>query len=202
MYEYCNSLLSEFNEKIAPRLKEIAQDTERFLYFIAWLNTRLESWSRGRIILVGGFAVEILTGATYRTLDVDIIVEGSKDLVEEFLKRISEPRTSRVFVPKLRALANKGIDIVGSAYSKVKEPIRIEINEYYVYMEPCEELILTYLSAWKFWGSLEDRDKVYALVKVYWNRIDRSYILKEAAKRNTEDKLKEILSDLGVQSEI
>lgn len=194
-----DELVKLFEEKVLPYLKKMIDETERFLYFIAWLNTVLERRSLGRIIVVGGFAVEVLTGSTYRTYDIDIIVEGEKarDLIEKFLSRISEPRRSRIFLPKFYALASKGIDIVGTLYDKIKEPIKVRIGEVYAYIEACEELILTYLSGWKFWESLEDRDKVYALIKVYWGRIDKEYVIMMSKKYNVYDLLTKVLRDLG-----
>lgn len=191
-------LVKEFEEKILLKLESIPSETERYLYFMAWLNTKLEEYSLGRIIIVGGFAVEVLTGATYRTLDIDIIIEGSqaKNITEKFLTYISKPKTSRVFLPKLQAIASKGIDIVGILYSKAIQPIKLRINNLRVYVEACEELILTYLMNWKYWESLEDRDKVYALIKVYWNKVDRNYILRKAKEKEVLDKLKEVLEDL------
>ncbi len=32
----------------------------------------------GRIVVTSGFAVEIYTGRVYRTMDIDVIVEGEK----------------------------------------------------------------------------------------------------------------------------
>jgi len=194
-------LIEEFEKEVVLKLMDIHSETERYLYFMAWLNTRLEEHGLGRIIIVGGFAVEVLTGATYRTLDIDIVIEGvrAKGITENFLIHISKPRTSRVFLPKLRAIASKGIDIVGTSYSKVTKPIKLRINNLIVYVEACEELILTYLMGWKYWESLEDRDKVYALIKVYWDKVNRDYILNEAKKKKVFDKLKEILEDLGYE---
>jgi len=193
-------LVEEFEGEVVLRLASIPSETERYLYFMAWLNTKLEEHNLGRIIIVGGFAVEVLTGATYRTLDIDIIVEGvqARSITESFLTHISKPKTSRVFLPKLRAIANKGIDIVGTSYSKTMKPMKLRINNLTVYVEACEELILTYLTGWKYWESLEDRDKVYALIKVYWDKVNRGYVLEEAKEKEVLDKLKEVLEDLGV----
>ena len=196
-----DELVRDFEERILPYLKRVVDETERFLYFIAWLNTIIEKMRLGRIIIVGGFAVEVLTGSTYRTYDIDIIVEGKKAkvFIEEFLMKISKPRKGRIFLPKFYALASKGIDIVGILYDKVKEPIKVKVEEVYVYIEACEELILTYLSGWKFWESLEDRDKVYALIKVYWNKIDREYVIKKSKEYNLYDLLIKVLRDLGYE---
>jgi len=40
--ELAESLYVEFEKEILPRLKEITEETKRYLYLIAWLNTKLE----------------------------------------------------------------------------------------------------------------------------------------------------------------
>ncbi len=196
-----SELVREFEEEVLPYLRRIVSETERFLYFIAWLNTKFEQMKLGRIVIVGGFAVEVLTGSTYRTYDIDIIVEGerARDIVERFLTEISKPRKERIFLLKFQALASKGIDIVGTLYDKFKRPIKVKIDNLHAYIEACEELILTYLSAWKFWESLEDRDKVYALIKVYWKRIDRDYVVRKSKEGSFYDLLVKVLRDLGYE---
>ncbi|BBG27904.1 hypothetical protein IC007_2459 [Sulfuracidifex tepidarius] len=141
-------------------------ETDRFLKFFAILNTLLEEKKLGRI-LVGGFAAEIYSGRGYRTGDVDIIIEGGAgDLVKQVLKEISD-RGLRIYLPKIREISEKGIDIVGDVYTKRKPPIRMQVDSsYYVYILPPEEVIITYLEAWKFWNSTEDRIKA---VLVYLN---------------------------------
>jgi len=193
-------LKKEFFSKILPRMSSIKDETSRFLYFLAWLNTRLEERSLGRIIIVGGFAVEVYTGATYRTLDVDIIVEGenSATVVREFLKEICEEE-GRVLIPKLKPLATKGVDIVGRSFIEAKEPNVLKISSFKVYLESVEELVVKYLCAWKYWMSDEDRSKAFILVKVYWNKLDIEYLYKRARDEDVLDKLEECLKALGIR---
>lgn len=60
--------------------------------------------------------------------------------------------------------------------SRVKEPVKVEVNNYHVYIEAPEELIVKYLFAWKYWESEVYRDKVLALIAVLWDKIDESYV--------------------------
>ncbi len=187
-----NSVLSELlsdYKVIVDKLKELRDDTSRFLLFIAWLNSFLESRSMGRIIVVGGFAVEVYTGSSYRTLDVDIVVENSKaySIVKSFLEKISEERSSRVYFPLLPVLASKAIDIVGTMYSGRRRPVRVEVDDYHVYVEAPEELLVKYLAAWKYWGSSEDRDKAILLAKTLYDKLDVEYINVRAKEEGVED---------------
>ncbi|GEM_PF-4198412 len=40
-----------------------------------------------------------------------------------------------------------------NVYDKAKGPVKVNVNDYYVYLEEPEELIVKYLSAWKYWRS-------------------------------------------------
>jgi len=190
-------LLKEFNGDILPKLQQTPSEVNRFLLFLAWLNTKLEQSQLGRMVVVGGFAAEFYTGATYRTLDVDLVVEGSnaRQILTEFLSKISE-KPCRIYLPTFEAIASKGIDIVAESYSKPKPPVKIEVEEYSVYMESPEELIITYLNAWKYWQSSEDRDKALALIAVLWSKVDQSYVKQRAKEESVHDKLEEALKIL------
>lgn len=187
-----DKLLVEFETKVLPRLESIIDDTKRYLYFIAWLNTWLCERNLGRIIVTGGFAVEIYTGRAYRTMDVDIIVEKNSYIVERFLEKISE-RIARGYLPKSRTLSIKSIDIVASTYTKGLEPVKLVIDNYYVYLEPPEELLLTYLNGWKYWNSTEDRDKSLWILIVWLDKLNLDYVKNKAIENNTYDKLRELL---------
>lgn len=153
------------------------------------LNTLIEKENQGRIIIVGGFAAELYSGRAYRTMDVDIIVEGNQELVKGILKQISD-QGLRVYLPRIKEISDKAIDIVSDLYDKSKKPLKINIDdEYHVYLIPPEEVILTYLAAWKFWESIEDRNKA---VLVYCSKkelLEMTYLIEESKKRNVQDYL-------------
>lgn len=109
--------------ELLSRVGELkGSETDRFLKFLAILNTLLERKRLGRVIIVGGFAAEIYSGRSYRTGDVDIIVEGgSADIVREVLREFSDFGL-RIYLPKIREISEKGIDIVGENYNRRKPP--------------------------------------------------------------------------------
>jgi Hypothetical protein SSO1635 len=82
--EVASGLLRVFEERILPRLLNIADESKRHLLFAGWLNTFLEERGMGRIIITGGFAVEVYTGRVYRTMDVDVMVKGMRGLLNLF----------------------------------------------------------------------------------------------------------------------
>jgi radical SAM superfamily enzyme YgiQ (UPF0313 family) len=181
--------------ELLSRIGELkGSETDRFLKFLAILNTLLEGKGLGRIIIVGGFAAEIYSGRSYRTGDVDVIIEGEAEkLVSQVLKEISDFGL-RIYLPKIKEISEKGIDIVGNIYNRRKPPLKVKVDSYHVYIIPPEEVVLTYLEAWKFWNSIEDRNKAVLVYCAQRNRIDINYINLEGERRGVKDfldKLKE-----------
>jgi hypothetical protein len=186
-----SEMLRVFEDKILPRLISISEETKRYLLFTAWLNSFLEEQGLGRVIVTGGFAVEVYTGRVYRTMDVDIIVEGSSRLIEEFMEKFSE-RIGRGYLPLYDVLSLKSIDIVSTAYTRRRSPVRIIVEEFHVYLDPVEDLVAVYLEGWKYWGSTEDRDKALWLLYVWSSRIDWSYLEELCREKGVLDKLMEL----------
>ncbi len=171
------------------RVNELkGSETDRFLKFLAILNCLIEREKIGRIIIVGGFAAEIYSGRSYRTGDVDIIVEGNSEIVKEILKKISD-KGLRIYIPKIREISEKGIDIVDSIYSG--ERIRkIEVDNYHVYIASAEDIVINYLQAWKFWESTED--KIKAILVYCAQDVDEEYLNIKAKQKSVMDYLEKI----------
>jgi len=187
----------EFSESVLPRLQRVAEETRRFLYFVAWLNSFVEGRGLGRVVVTGGFAVEVYTARVHRTMDVDVIAEGrAAELLERFLARFSE-RIGRGFLPSYEVLSLKSIDIVSSVYARRREPTVLEVEGLRVYLDPVEDLVATYLAGWKFWGSTEDRDKALWLLAVWLDRLDRRYLEELCREYEVTDKLEELLTVLA-----
>jgi hypothetical protein len=187
-----SELMKEFEGSVLPKLNTIVEDTKRYLYFIAWLNTFIEGRGLGRVVITGGFAVEVYTGRVYRTMDVDVVVEGCSDVVEGFIRRFSE-KIGRGYLPTYEVLSLKSIDIVSTVYTRRKEPTKLYVDNLYVYIEPVEDLITTYLSGWKYWGSTEDRDKVVWLLITWRDKLDWDYLNSICVEKGVMDKLKELM---------
>jgi hypothetical protein len=187
-----SELMKEFEGSVLPKLNTIVEDTKRYLYFIAWLNTFIEGRGLGRVVITGGFAVEVYTGRVYRTIDVDVVVEGCSDVVEEFIRRFSE-KIGRGYLPTYEVLSLKSIDIVSTVYTRRKEPTKLYVDNLYVYIDPVEDLITTYLSGWKYRGSTEDRDKVVWLLITWRDKLDWDYLNSICVEKGVMDKLKELI---------
>ena len=158
------------------------------LEVLATINSFMEEKGLGRVIVVGGYAVEIYTGSAYRTGDVDIIVEGDAELLRNALGLLEEWR-GRVWV--YRGL-DYAIDIVSTQYTRHKEPVRIEVKGKTVYIEPPEETIISCLNACVYWRSDIDCEKAAMVLAAQWDRIDWRYLERRASQETTKEKLGEI----------
>jgi hypothetical protein len=180
--------------RFKPRLESIRDETRRFAVFIGFLNNWFMSRGLGYLVVTGGFAVELVTGSAYRTMDVDVITSDAKVamILEAFLNMIGE-RIARGYLPSFEEIAAKSIDIVSTIYARRKKPLTIILDGYKIFLDPPEELIASYLSAWKYWESTVDRDKAIWLIMVLEDKIDWKYLSLRVKKENVEDKLSELL---------
>jgi len=97
-------------------------------------------------------------------------------------------------LPRIREISEKGIDIVSNVYDRKREPKKLIVDEYSVYIIPAEEVILTYLEGWKLYESTEDKMKAVLVYCAQKEMIDKGYLEEEAKSKNVYDyfiKLKE-----------
>ena len=179
-------------KNILKRIDAISDVSNKLLYLLSSINSYLESKGIGRMIIVGGFAVELYSGGTYRTGDIDIIIENARasKIVREILKEIGFERTGRIYLSE--EFLEKAIDIVGVVYDKPKEPVKIEINNFWIYILPPEETIISCLSAFKYWNSDVDFEKSAMVLKAQEKRIDWEYLERRAREEGVIEELRRI----------
>ena len=162
------------------------------LLLLALINSFMEENKLGKLIIVGGYAVELYTGGGYHTGDIDIIVEGNSRFLEDVLNVICE-KPSRVWIPKDKILALKAIDIVSNVYgSQRKSPLRLEVDRYWIYIAPPEEVVISCLKACKYWESDIDCEKAAMVMAAQWNKIDWRYLEEKAATEKIAPLLQKI----------
>ena len=126
-------------ESLVSRLESVADETKRYLLLVANMTRWLEEKGLGKIVVTGGFAVEVYTGRTHRTMDVDIIAEdpATADVLEKALSMTGE-KLGRGYLPRWEVLAVKSIEVVSSVYDRPVEPVELEVNGFKVYLDPPE----------------------------------------------------------------
>jgi len=178
---------------LLKELSEISDVTERYAYFIAWLNDIIEKSGLGYVVITGGFAVEVYTGRIYRTMDVDLICSNSKvsQVLEKFLASVGEA-IGRGYLLE-GDLSLKSIDIVADYYNRGVPPVKVWVRGKPLYLDPPEYLIVAYLAGWKYWGSSEDRDKALWLLAATKDIVDESLLTELAERGKVKDALAEVL---------
>ena len=182
-------ILSAIKEASA-RARRLPRPEDRFAALIAAINRVLEEKGAGRIIVVGGFALELLVGGAIRTLDVDLVVQGYEAFraLEEALRLLGEEASATSARGPVLSLggAEKSLDLVASSYKPVFPPIRIVVPGFgWFYVEAPEELLLRYLREWVYWGTVEARARVLLVLGALGDKMNLDKIL-EAAKRENE----------------
>jgi len=184
----------------AAEASPASRPEHRFALLLAEANRFLEERGLGRIIVTGGYAVELLTGGVVRTLDVDVIVEGfeAARVLEAALKRLEEilglERAARGPILPL-AGAEKAFDVVSIGYRPRFQPLRVEVPGHgWFYLEAPEELVLRYLREALYWGTREARLRALLLLATLLERLDLPG-LREAA-RGEDERLAKLLDEL------
>jgi len=197
--DYSKSMIEEFRSEfglVVDDLVNVRDSTYRFLMLVAFINTFFERHGLGRIIISRGFAAEFYSGGGYKTLDVDIIVEGGSravDMLKLFLKSIGYVESGRFYVSTFSQLVEKALDIVGMVYDKPKSPVRLSVNNYYAYMIPPEEAIMYALTAAKYRSSASDFESAVLVYVTQRERLDLSYLSMRADEENVRDYLERVV---------
>lgn len=174
---------------------------------LAEVNRFLEERGLGRIIVTGGFALELLTGGAARTLDVDIVPEGycAGRVLEEALRLLAErlPASARGPVIPIPG-AEKALDLLAPSGLRRFPPLRVEVPGHgWFYLEAPEELALRYLREHVYWGTEESRRRLILLLGALGPEM-RLEELRRAAREEDEqllrklEKLLELLRSRGL----
>jgi len=174
--------------ELAERIRRLLSQGASVLEVVAEINVFYEEHGLGRLIVVGGYAVELYTGSAYRTGDVDLVVEGDAGVLREALGMLEEWRGRVWYLRGFRY----AVDIVSTSYSGGKEPVRLRLDNRWVYVEPPEDSILSSLRACVYWESHLDCERAAMVMAAQWPRIDWQYLESAAAREGLSEKLAEI----------
>jgi len=181
-------LAGSLERELADEIRRALERGRSALEVLAAVNSFMEERGLGRVIIVGGYAVEVYSGGAYRTGDVDIIVEGGADLLRRALGMVEEWR-GRAWVCRGLGYA---VDIVPRRYDKPKEPVRLRVGEWSVYVEPPEESIVSCLCACVCWQSDLDCEKAAMVMAAQWDALDWEYLVRRAREEGVLPRLEEV----------
>lgn len=135
----------------------------------------LTAWIQGRTgpgdsppILVGGAAVELLTGGAYTTGDLDFVGEISTALKRD-LAAAGFVRRGRHWIHEA---AEVFIEFPGSALDPAEEATWMELEGFRVRVISVEDLLVDRLGAWEYWRSSVDAVNALLLWRAHAARLD------------------------------
>jgi hypothetical protein len=187
--------LREFNQALSAA----GSEDQRIAYFGALLTR--EAGLEGRLIIVGGSAIEIyLTSARYVSQDIGVV--GEKRAIEPVLRRWgfrkAEGRSGRVYWAK-RVLGQ--VDLVG-ARDRSGLPPRSEPTPYgNVLLAPVEYLIVRRLMRAGRERSTELFRQAEVLAAEYGSGLDWAYIRSEAVYERVLPLLEQLQRQVGLSTE-
>ncbi|MGK0548314.1 MAG: DUF6036 family nucleotidyltransferase [Pyrobaculum sp.] len=155
------------------------------------LNREMEGRRLGRVVIVGGFAVELYSGGAYRSGDIDFVLDTYKP--EEARRVFDELAEKRGWRRVSRTYEGPGalfLDLVGYEYvGRVKV---LEICGGEVYVQSPEDAIVSSLNACVYGDSPGDCERAAAVLSAQWGHIDWGYLAALAEKNGVLAKLEEL----------
>ncbi len=161
------------------------------LGFLAELNE--EVWRRGlgRVVIVGGFAVELYSGVTYRRGDIDFVIDTprvreARHVFEELVATRGWRKVSRVY-EEPGALY---LDLVGYTYTGRVKGLRTCGGS--VYVQSPEDAIVSSPNSCVYGEPPAVCERAAAVLTAQRERLNRDYPLEFARGNGVDKKLEEM----------
>ena len=171
-------------------LKKEGDLFKRRMLFLGFLTAKLKENGVGAI-LVGGEAIDIYTGGTFATSDIDLLVDN-KTVTEKLLNKFEFGRKGNTLW--FNSDLNIVIQVILEPYSGDPDRLRkFKVKGYELRVAAPEDLIQNRLYSAKFWKSSPQRDmeESIALLRIFADSIDNSYLDKLARENDIVDYLAE-----------
>lgn len=178
--------------KTSPEYKEIKEERDPFrrrIFFLGVLTSKLKENSVGAI-LVGGEAIDLYTAGNFATSDIDLVVDN-KTITEKLLNKFGFGKQGNQLW--FNSDLNIIVQVIDKSYSG--DPSRLKkfrVKNYELRVAAPEDLIQNRLYSAKFWKSNPQRDmeQSIALLGIFSDSIDNSYLDKLAKEHDIVDYLK------------
>jgi hypothetical protein len=177
--------------KTSPEYKELIKETDAFkrrTLFLGFLAKILKQ-NGVKAVLVGGQAIDLYTAGTFATTDIDLVVDN-KIIAEKLLNKFGFGKEANgLWFNKDLAIV---VQVISQPYSGDSKKLRkFKIRDYEIRVAAPEDLIQNRLYSAKFWkgNTQRDMEESIALLRIFADSIDNSYLNRLAKKNDIEDYL-------------
>src|SRR3989442_6200504 len=177
--------------KTSPEYKDLKQEQDLFkrrIQFIAFLSEKLKEEGVDAI-LVGGQAIDLYTAGNFATSDVDLLVTN-RPVTEKLLNKFGFGKeTNGLWFNKD---LNIVIQVIPEPYSG--DPARLRkfrVKDFELRVAAPEDLIANRLDSKS--NTPRDSEQAIALLKIFADSIDNTYLNKVAKRDNIEEVLAEAI---------
>ena len=142
-----------------------------------------------KVVIVGGFAVEIYTRSEYTTVDIDLIF-SRRDLANEVLLNLGFTKEGRHWYHEVLGVS---IEIPNDMLENADMNRVLKLNlpsQEHVYVIGIEDIILDRLRACIHWKSTSDCEWGYRLFLIHRKNLDIDYMVQKAQVDLTSEQLK------------
>ncbi len=169
-------------------MKEERDLFRRRIFFIGYLTTKLKE-NGVDAILVGGEAIDLYAAGIFSTSDIDLVV-NNKTVTENLLNRFGfgKKENGLWFNSDLNII----VQVIDQLYSGDLDRLKkFRVKDYELQVAAPEDLIQNRLYSAKFWKSNPQRDmeESIALLKIFADSLDNSYLDKLAKEHDIVDYL-------------
>ena len=176
------------NERNAlRRLFRLPPGVRRTAGLAAWFQGLFPAGTAA--VLVGGGAVELLTGGGYVTGDLDFVGELPRS-VAAALGKCGFERRGRHWIHQAGGLF---LEMPGKSLEPAAEPIEIEVAGVRVLVVAPEALLADRLVAWKFWRSEIDAANALRLLQNRGDKMNGRLAARLARELDVEDERRRLV---------
>lgn len=177
--------------KTSLEYKEMKEERDPFrkrIFFLGVLTSKLKE-SGVDVILVGGEAIDLYTAGNFSTSDIDLVVDN-KAMTEKLLNKFGFGKQGNGLW--FNSDLNIVVQVIDQSYSgDLNRLKKFKVKNYELRVAAPEDLIQNRLYSAKFWKSNTQRDmeESIALLKIFADSIDNSYLDKLANEHDIVDYL-------------
>lgn len=166
---------------------QLPEGHERTAALAAWVQSLFSS-DASRPVLVGGAAVEIYSGGTYTTGDLDFVGTVPSEVAAR-LEAAGFERQGRHWIHEAGQVF---LEFPGSHLEPPEQAVRLQVGAWQIFALSPEDVLVDRLAAWQFWRSALDGVTSFHLWQKLSHGLDLSRLERAAEIRGVRQALESL----------